>query len=177
MFGKWCGELFGVAYWLCASSLLDRRRRDERRADFRSLALLRTVCTFTCGSALLTISTAFNALSLHAICTAAWVAIAAVIAFPFASLRTFGNLKWLGYVAVVSILVSIFTVVIAVGLADRPALAPPAPEPYDLGVRAFGSPSFAEGMSAVSSIFFAFTGTSSLCVHPSLQRASPVVVS
>lgn len=125
---------------------------------------LATVCTFTCGSALLTISTAFNALSLHAICTAAWVAIAAVIAFPFASLRTFGNLKWLGYVAVVSILVSIFTVVIAVGLADRPALAPPAPEPFDLGVRAFGSPSFAEGMSAVSSIFFAFTGTSSLCV-------------
>ncbi|GAA5935828.1 hypothetical protein JCM3775_007342 [Rhodotorula graminis] len=144
MFGPWCGELFGVAYWL--------------------------FCTFTCGSALLTISTAFNALSLHAICTAAWVAIAAVIAFPFASLRTFGNLKWLGYVAVVSILVSIFTVVIAVGLADRPALAPPAPEPFDLGVRAFGNPSFADGMSAVSSVFFAFTGTSSFLPIASEMR-------
>ncbi|BGP40554.1 hypothetical protein JCM10449v2_004516 [Rhodotorula kratochvilovae] len=144
MFGRFGGELFGVAYWL--------------------------FCTFTCGSALLTISTAFNALSMHAICTAAWVAIAAVIVFPLASIRTFGDLKMLGWVAIVSILAGIFIVVIAVGAGGRPSLAPPAPEPLDLNVRAFANPTFAEAMSAVSSIFFAFTGTSSFLPIASEMR-------
>ncbi|TNY23546.1 transmembrane amino acid transporter protein-domain-containing protein [Rhodotorula diobovata] len=144
MFGKWCGELFGAAYWL--------------------------FCTFTCGSALLTISTAFNALSLHAICTAAWVAIAAAIVWPFASLQTLHKLTFLGWIAVASILVAIFTVVIAVGVSDRPAAAPPAPEPYELGLVAFGNPSFADGMNAVSAIFFAFTGTSSFLPIASEMR-------
>ncbi|GAA5820484.1 hypothetical protein JCM3770_005547 [Rhodotorula araucariae] len=144
MLGRFGGELFGIAYWL--------------------------FCTFTGGSALLTIATAFNALSLHAICTAAWVAIAAAIVYPMASLRTFGNLKVLGWVAIVSILAGIFTVVIAVGAGGRPSLAPPAPEPLDLNVRAFANPTFAEAMSAVSSIFFAFTGTSSFLPIASEMR-------
>ncbi|GAA5843515.1 hypothetical protein JCM9279_000776 [Rhodotorula babjevae] len=144
MFGKWCGELFGVAYWL--------------------------FCTFVAGSALLTISTAFNAVSLHAMCTAGWVAISAAIVFVPASLRTFGKLTWLGWGAVVSILAAIFTALIAIAVADRPALAPPAPEPFDLGVRAFADPSFTDAMNAVSAIFFAFTGTSSFLPIASEMR-------
>jgi len=104
------------------------------------------------------------------------VAIAAAIVWPFASLQTLHKLTFLGWIAVASILVAIFTVVIAVGVSDRPAAAPPAPEPYELGLVAFGNPSFADGMNAVSAIFFAFTGTSSLCVHHChcmIPRASP----
>ncbi len=50
-----------------------------------------------------------------------------------------------------------FTLTIAVGVQDRPAAAPqdgPFTSDYDL----IGSPTFAEAMSAVSTIVFAFAG-------------------
>jgi len=54
--------------------------------------------TCIAGSALLGISTALNAMSLHATCTAVFVAVAAVVTLPFASMRTMGDIRWIGWV-------------------------------------------------------------------------------
>lgn len=50
-----------------------------------------------------------------------------------------------------------FSLTVAVGVQDRPAEAPQA-GPYVSDYQLFGSPTFAEAMSAVSTIVFAFAG-------------------
>lgn len=62
--------------------------------------------TFVAGSAMLSISIAFNAISVHATCTAVFVAVAAVLGFGFGSVRTLGRITWLAWVGVASILVA-----------------------------------------------------------------------
>lgn len=62
------------------------------------------VYTVAAGSAMLSISTALNALSSHAVCTAAFVAVAAVIGFAFGSIRTLdriGVLAWIGAISII----------------------------------------------------------------------------
>lgn len=55
---------------------------------------------------MLSISIALNALSLHPICTAVFVAVAAVVGFLFSSIQTLGHISWLAWVGVVCIFTS-----------------------------------------------------------------------
>lgn len=55
---------------------------------------------------MLSISIALNALSVHATCTAVFVAVAAIIGFGFSSLRTLGRISWLAWIGVISIVVA-----------------------------------------------------------------------
>ncbi|CAI7584394.1 unnamed protein product [Penicillium bialowiezense] len=95
-----------------------------------------TYFTFVAGSAMLSISISLNALSTHAICTAGFVACAAVIGFIFA----------------------IFVVTIAVGLQDRPSTAPQTGH-WESDYKLFNNPSFTEAISAVSTLVFTYAGT------------------
>ncbi|KAG8665582.1 hypothetical protein FPOAC2_10658 [Fusarium poae] len=115
---------------------------------------------FISGSAMLGISIAFNAVSRHAACTAVFVAIAALLTFAFASIRTLGKIGWLAWIGLVCIMTAIFTVTIAVTLEDQPAVA------RSLGVvdwepdwKLFGNPSVQQAFSAVGCQVFAFAGT------------------
>ncbi|GAA6022275.1 hypothetical protein JCM10207_008911 [Rhodosporidiobolus poonsookiae] len=112
----------------------------------------------TAGACFLTISTAFNAISLHATCTAVFVIVGVAVSFPFICLRTMGEIKWIGWVGLIFIVLGIFTAVIAVGVpGTRPALAP-QDGPLDLHIVMWGNPSFPDALNAVANIFFAFSG-------------------
>lgn len=134
MFGPIGKEVFGVAYWL--------------------------LMTLIVGSAIVGLSTAINAISLHGACTAIFVACMAVAIYPFASLRTLGGVKWIGWVGLISILSAILTVTIATGVGGRPSLAPQE-GPWDKAVVIWGTPTFADAMTAISNIVLAFAGTAS----------------
>ncbi|KAI3551919.1 transmembrane amino acid transporter [Colletotrichum filicis] len=114
--------------------------------------------TFTSGSAMMSISIALNALSMHATCTAVFVAVAAIIGFGFSSIRTLGRISWLAWVGVTSIIVAVLTVTIAVGLQDRPAAAP-KDLPWKSDFKLVGSPTFTEAIAAISALVFSYAGT------------------
>ncbi|OJI80501.1 hypothetical protein ASPTUDRAFT_154835 [Aspergillus tubingensis CBS 134.48] len=113
---------------------------------------------FTGGSALLSISIAFNALSDHAACTAIFVAVAAIIGFSFSSIQTLARISWLAWIGVSCVIIAgkLFIVTIGVGVQGHaPMTAGVIPESdYKL----FGSPSFVEAMTAVSTITLAYAG-------------------
>lgn len=58
------------------------------------------------GSGILGVSIGLNAVSTHGVCTAVFVAIAAVVGFACCSVRTLGRITWLAWVGLPSILVS-----------------------------------------------------------------------
>ncbi|KAK9421806.1 putative Amino acid transporter transmembrane domain-containing protein [Seiridium unicorne] len=113
---------------------------------------------FVAGSAMLSISIALNAVSVHATCTAVFVAVAAIVIFTLSSIRTLAKISWLAWVGIICILVSVFTVTIAVGLQERPAAAPQegvwVPD-YQI----IKHPTFTNAISAISSLVFAYAGT------------------
>lgn len=53
---------------------------------------------------MLSISIAFNAVSLHGTCTAVFVAVAAILAFLLGSIQTLGRISWLAWIGVVTLL-------------------------------------------------------------------------
>lgn len=122
---------------------------------------------------MLSTSIALNAVSNHATCTVVFVVVAvslfeltilisltfrpqAVVAALLASIQTLSRVSILGWVGLVSIFASIITVCAAVGVQDRPSLAPPAPELFDKNLRAFGSPTFAQAANSLGTIVFAY---------------------
>lgn len=108
---------------------------------------------------MLGISIALNAVSMHGACTAVFVAVAAIIGFGLASIRTLGRISWLAWVGLVCLLAAIFTVTIAVGVQDRPVDAPKEGSwKSDYLVVNTATP-FTEAISAVSSLIFAYAGT------------------
>ncbi|GJN71382.1 amino acid transporter [Purpureocillium lilacinum] len=113
---------------------------------------------FAAGSGMLGISIGLNAVSTHGACTAIFVAVAAIIGFMFGSIRTLGRISWLAWIGLTCIMISIFTVTIAVGLQDRPAAAPQE-GPWSSNYKLFKNPSFTEAISAVSTLVFAYAGT------------------
>ncbi|ODM19076.1 hypothetical protein SI65_05693 [Aspergillus cristatus] len=116
---------------------------------------------FVSGSGMLGISIALNAVSTHGTCTAIFLAIAFVIGFVLASIRTLGRITWIAWVGLACILTSIFIVTIAVGIQDRPAAAP-SPEEALVWVSDYkivNNPSFTSAIKAVSTLAFAFAGT------------------
>ncbi|KAK1142926.1 hypothetical protein N8T08_007167 [Aspergillus melleus] len=113
---------------------------------------------FVAGSAILSISIAFNALSTHAVCTAIFVLIAAIIGFIFSSIETLGRISWLAWVGAGSIIVSVFIVTIGVGVQGHPPVQKDGLIPTS-DYKLFNNPSFTEAISAVSTIVFAYCGT------------------
>ncbi|OJJ08938.1 hypothetical protein ASPVEDRAFT_90145 [Aspergillus versicolor CBS 583.65] len=114
---------------------------------------------FVSGSGLLSISIALNAISTHGACTAVFVAVAAILTYILCSIRTLGRMKWITSTGLVSILSAILIVTIAVGVQDRPSGAP-QDIPWKSDYQLFKNPSFLDAVSAVSSIVFAYAGTS-----------------
>ncbi|WWC88616.1 uncharacterized protein L201_003529 [Kwoniella dendrophila CBS 6074] len=115
--------------------------------------------TCVAASGLLGISIGLNAISSHGTCTAVFVAVATIVTFFLACVQTLGKISWLGWVGLVSIMSALITLTIAVGVEDRPATAPQAPESWDKNLVIFGNPTFTEAITAVSALVFAFTGT------------------
>ncbi|KAH7171262.1 transmembrane amino acid transporter protein-domain-containing protein [Dactylonectria macrodidyma] len=113
---------------------------------------------FVAGSGMLSVSIGLNAVSHHGTCTAAFVAIAAIISFSLSSIRTLGRLTWLAWVGVGAILTAIMIVTIAVGIQDRPSAAPTTGH-WESDFKIIGSPTFTKAISAISSIVFSYAGT------------------
>ncbi|CAG8948562.1 unnamed protein product [Penicillium salamii] len=114
---------------------------------------------FVSGSGMLGISIALNAISAHGTCTSVFVAVAAIITFFLTSIRTLARITWIAWVGLFSIMGAILTLTIAVGVQDRPASAPQQgawKSDYEL----FKKPSFLEAVSAISTMVFAYSGTS-----------------
>lgn len=113
---------------------------------------------FIIGSALVGLSTSLNAVSTHGACTAIFVFVSAAAGFLFGSIRTLSKVAWIGWVGIFSIMASILTLTVAVGVQGRPASLAPD-EVFDKKVAAFGSPTFAQAMSAVNAIVFSYGAT------------------
>lgn len=105
------------------------------------------------------LSTGFNALSHHAICTVWWNLLAAFIIGGTASIRRLHQIGWVTYVGFVSIYAAVLIVVIGVTQQPRPAAAPPTGD-FNLGFHAIAYPNFAVGMVGASTIFYSSAGTS-----------------
>ncbi|KAJ5539515.1 hypothetical protein N7513_007847 [Penicillium frequentans] len=113
---------------------------------------------FTAGSGMLGISIGLNAVSDHATCTAAYVAVAFVVAFVLGSIQTLGRISWIAWVGLTCILTSILIVTVAVGLQDRPASAP-KDGVWVSDYKIASDASFSSAISAVTTIVFAYAGT------------------
>jgi uncharacterized membrane protein len=61
---------------------------------------------FVCGSGMVGISVALNAISTHGTCTAVFIAVAGILGALLACIRTLGKLKILGWVGMVSIVIA-----------------------------------------------------------------------
>ncbi|CCT72337.1 related to neutral amino acid permease [Fusarium fujikuroi IMI 58289] len=116
---------------------------------------------FASASGILGISISFNALSTHGTCTATFVAVAAIIVFLCASIRTLGRISWLAWVGVISLLAGVYVVTIAVSIQDRPSAAPKInlQHEWKSDYQLYEKPSFTEAMSALSTMVFAYAGT------------------
>ncbi|BEI85708.1 hypothetical protein CcaverHIS002_0511090 [Cutaneotrichosporon cavernicola] len=101
MFGKVGREILFVMYWL--------------------------YLIFVAAAGLLGASTALNALSDHALCTAIFVFICAIIVGAIASIQTLDKISWFTWVGVIGIFSSLITLAIAVGIQERPNAAPQGP--------------------------------------------------
>ncbi|ETS74135.1 hypothetical protein PFICI_14001 [Pestalotiopsis fici W106-1] len=133
----------------------------------------------TASSSFIGWSTALNAISSHATCTAVYVAVAAILAAYLGSIQTLGRISLLSWIGISSILISgqhytdhsssislpltetlesVLALVISVGVQDRPASAPQS-GPWQSDYVLFANPSPAEAFAAVSTIVFSFAGT------------------
>ncbi|KAF5334265.1 hypothetical protein D9611_014576 [Ephemerocybe angulata] len=114
---------------------------------------------FITASALVGLSTALNAVSAHGTCTAVFIAVAAIAGFLVGSLRTLGKVSWIGWAGIVSIVASIVTLTVGVGVQERPPLPAPQEGPWDKDLKIFGNPTFAQAMSAINIIVFSYGST------------------
>ncbi|KAF9775051.1 hypothetical protein IL306_006876 [Fusarium sp. DS 682] len=92
---------------------------------------------------------------------ATFVAVAAIIVFLCASIRTLGRISWLAWVGVISLMAAVYVVTIAVSIQDRPSAAPKTnlEDEWKSDYKLYNKPSFTEAMSAISTIVFAYAGT------------------
>ncbi|RDW67535.1 hypothetical protein BP6252_08931 [Coleophoma cylindrospora] len=111
------------------------------------------------GSGILGVAVALNALSDHATCTVWFAFVGMILVAAAASVRKLEKIGWLTWAGFASIFVSVFVVVVAVAVRERPAYAPQT-GPYELGYYVIAHPSFSAGMTASATIFGASAGTS-----------------
>ncbi|KAL5359435.1 transmembrane amino acid transporter protein-domain-containing protein [Aspergillus floccosus] len=128
---------------------------------FKEIVGLMFIVTYviTAASGVIGVSAAFNALSLHAICTVYWSIVSTAVIAMFASVRKFSHIGWLTWVGFVSVFAAVFIVVIGVTVRDRPAPAPQTGD-FDFGYRVIGNPTFAAGITAAATIFVSSSATS-----------------
>ncbi|EEU42715.1 uncharacterized protein NECHADRAFT_84232 [Fusarium vanettenii 77-13-4] len=112
----------------------------------------------TAGSAMLSLSIGFNALSNHGACTAVFVAVAFVLVLACASLRTLGNITWVAITGVFSIITGVLIVTISVSVQGQPPDAP-TDVVWESDYKLIGDPTFLEAVSAIAAIVFAYAGT------------------
>ncbi|GAA5889891.1 hypothetical protein JCM6882_004356 [Rhodosporidiobolus microsporus] len=142
MAGRSGEEFVGVMYWLC--------------------------CVPGTSSALVAMSTALNAMSVHGACTAVFFAVSAVAIYPVASIRTLENIKYVSWVGLVGILAALLLLMISV-CVQRPSLAPQT-GPLDLDIQMWGKPTFAAAFNAISTLFFAWTANVGFIPYASEMR-------
>ncbi|KAK1922093.1 transmembrane amino acid transporter protein-domain-containing protein [Papiliotrema laurentii] len=135
MVGRWGREILYVAFLLC--------------------------WIFVGGSGMVSTSIALNAVSEHGTCSAVFTAIAAILTFCLASIRTLNKMSWLAWVGTASVLIATLTLTVAVGVQDRPAAAPHTGE-WKPDFKLFNNPPFHQGISAIGSLIFAFGGIPAL---------------
>ncbi|KAL4878166.1 transmembrane amino acid transporter protein-domain-containing protein [Aspergillus karnatakaensis] len=111
---------------------------------------------FVAGSGILGLSIGLNAVSSHGTCTAVFVVVAAVAGFTLASIRTLGRISWIAWVGLGCIATSVLLVTIAVGVQGGPSTAPPG---WSSDYKIMNKPTFAEGVSVVSTLIFACSAT------------------
>nr|OQO25632.1 hypothetical protein B0A51_06059 [Rachicladosporium sp. CCFEE 5018] len=111
------------------------------------------------AAGIVSISTAFNALSEHGACTVAFSAAAAVLITGCSSIRTFSRLGWLTWAGFITFFIAVFIFVVAVTQQDRPAAAPPTGD-FDLGWASIAYPTFIAGITASANIFISCSGSS-----------------
>ncbi|KAM0266423.1 hypothetical protein ACHAPA_006853 [Fusarium lateritium] len=70
-------------------------------------------------------------------------------------------MSWLAWVGVISLMVAVYLVTIAVGIQDRPSAAPKIniDHEWKSDYKLYNSPGFADAMTAISTIIFAYAGT------------------
>uniref|UniRef100_L2FDE2 Amino acid transporter n=1 Tax=Colletotrichum fructicola (strain Nara gc5) TaxID=1213859 RepID=L2FDE2_COLFN len=93
------------------------------------------------AAGIVSISTAFNAVSSHGTCTVVFTLLGAILITAFSSVRTFSKLGWLTWLGFTTFFVAVFVFVVAVTKQDRPAVAPQT-GPFELGWTAVAHPTF-----------------------------------
>lgn len=111
------------------------------------------------AAGIVSVSTAFNALSNHGACTVIFAFVSAVLITGFSTVRTFARLGWLTWVGFSTFFLAVFIFVVAVTQQDRPAAAPQTGD-FDLGWTAIAYPTFTAGMTASANIFISGSGSS-----------------
>ncbi|KAK0378989.1 hypothetical protein CLIM01_03686 [Colletotrichum limetticola] len=110
------------------------------------------------AAGIVSISTAFNALSNHGACTVIFTLVGAILITMFSAVRTFSRLGWLTWFGFATFFIAVFIFVVAVTQQDRPAVAPPGD--FDLGWTAIAHPTFVAGITASANIFISNSGSS-----------------
>lgn len=95
---------FGRMAWLIDNPLCFPRHYPHRHPLDRPLCTVDM--TIIAGSGLLSISIAFNSMSLHGTCTAVFVVVATIITFILASIQTLEKIAWITYAGFISLVVS-----------------------------------------------------------------------
>ncbi|CAG8887454.1 unnamed protein product [Penicillium salamii] len=168
MFGPIGREVFGFVFCLCMLSEINALFKANSKIDW----------IFVAGSGMLSLSIAFNAVSSHATCTAVYVAIAAIAGIAFASIRTLGRISWLAWIGLVAIITagkdhffldSCSCKALLISLCSsyrdrrrgytRSTGLCPQEGVWVSDYKIVANPSFAEAISAVSSLIFAYAGT------------------
>nr|XP_019010104.1 uncharacterized protein I206_04572 [Kwoniella pini CBS 10737]OCF48885.1 hypothetical protein I206_04572 [Kwoniella pini CBS 10737] len=132
LFGVWGREILGFAFWLQIVAVT--------------------------GASFLSMSVAFNTITEHATCTVVWAILAMVIIASLASIQTLSRISWLGWIGLASIMSSVITLMVALGAADKPSLAP-ATGDWAIETTIAASPSFIDAINAVCIIIFSYAGT------------------
>jgi len=108
---------------------------------------------------MLSMSIGFNAISMHAACTAIFVALAAFLAFSLASIRTLSKMGWVAWIGLACIMTAIMIVTVAVTQQERPRMAPMPLKVWESDWKLFGNPTWPQAFSAISCHVFAYAGT------------------
>lgn len=108
--------------------------------------------TAVSGAGMLSMATAFNVMAEgQYTCTVVYAVVGAILTFLFSSIRTLDRISWIGWIGVAGIMTAILILTIAVGVQDRPQAAPSV-GPWDPQLIAWGTPTFLEAMTAVSTV-------------------------
>lgn len=120
---------------------------------------------FTCSSATVTLSVAFNSMSNHAMCTVGWIGVSAACCWLLCLPRKFKFVAQAGIPCTISIFAAVLIVIIALGIAN-PRGAPVGG--FDKEIVVVGNPSFKEGLNACLQICYAYAGKQPLSDSESL---------